>query len=311
MHKYRADESLGSSWHPWMRDGKAQLPIQEDETAVVIHALWKHYNASRDLEFIESVYNTLIEKAAHFMVEYRDKKTGLPKPSYDLWEEKFGISTYTASCVYGGLIAAANFAELLGKNKSKKEFEDAAEEIKQGILEYLYDKKERVFYKMINIKDDEFIYDKTFDMSSVYGVFAFGVLPIDDERLEVAMKNTEERLSVGTHTKGIARYEGDLFNRRGEDVVGNPWFITTLWLAQYYIARAKNEEDFTVVKEWMSWAVDNSLASGVLSEQLDPYTGEQISAAPLTWSHAEFVKTVVDYLDKMEELGLCKKCTPF
>ena len=311
MHKYRADKSLGSSWHPWMRGGEPQLPIQEDETAIVIHALWKHYHASRDLEFIESVYNSLIEKAAYFMVEHRDKKTGLPKPSYDLWEEKFGISTYTAASVYGGLIAAVNFAKLLGKNESAKYFQEAAEEIKQGILEYLYDEEEGIFFKMVNFKDGEAIYDRTLDMSSAYGIFAFGVLPAEDKRVERVMKNVEARLWAKTHVEGIARYEGDPFHRRGENIPGNPWFITTLWLAQYYIARAKKEEDVVVAKEWMSWAVDNSLASGVLSEQLDPHTGEQISAAPLTWSHAEFVITVINYLDKMEELGVCDKCIPF
>ena len=39
MHKYRPDKSLGSSWHPWVRNGKPELPIQEDETALVIYAL--------------------------------------------------------------------------------------------------------------------------------------------------------------------------------------------------------------------------------------------------------------------------------
>src|SRR5205085_12018676 len=75
MHKYRPDKSLGSSWHPWIRDGKMELPIQEDETALVIYALWKHYEITKDLEFIEAVYNTLIERAAHFMCSYVDEKT--------------------------------------------------------------------------------------------------------------------------------------------------------------------------------------------------------------------------------------------
>lgn len=311
MHKYRSDKSLGSSWHPWIRKGKMELPIQEDETAVVIYSLWKHYSSARDLEFIESVYNSLIEKAANFMVNYRDKDTGLPKPSYDLWEEKFGISTYTASSVYGGLVAAANFAELLGKNKSAKRFRDTAEEVKGGILEYLYNDEEGIFYKMVNFKDGEPVYDKTLDMSSAYGVFAFGVLSPDDERIEKCIKNVEARLWAKTQVEGIARYEGDTFHKRGDNTPGNPWFITTLWLAQYYIARAKEEKDVSIAKEWMDWTVDNAIASGVLSEQLDPYTGEQISAAPLAWSHAEFVITVVKYLEKMEEFGLCKKCTPF
>lgn len=310
MHKYRPDKSLGSSWHPWVRNNINQLPIQEDETAIVIYALWKHYEASRDLEFIESIYNSLIEKAADFMVAFRDEKTGLPKPSYDLWEEKFGISTYTAASVYGSLNAAGKFAELLGKMDNAKRYRDIAEKIKEGILKYLYDDTEGIFYKMVNFKDDQPMFDRALDMSSVYGIFAFGVLPPDDPRVEKAIKNVEARLWCRTPIEGIARYQGDPFYRRGEGIPGNPWFITTLWLAQYYIMRAKEEKDFVVAKEWIDWAVDHSLASGVLSEQLDPHTGEQISAAPLTWSHAEFVITVIKYLDKLEELKICEKCNP-
>ncbi len=37
LHKYNPDGSPASSWHPWVaEDGKPQLPIQEDETALVL-----------------------------------------------------------------------------------------------------------------------------------------------------------------------------------------------------------------------------------------------------------------------------------
>ena len=113
MHKYSPDESLGSSWHPWLRAGQFQLPIQEDGTALVLHTLWRYYEISKDLEFIETIYNSLIKLTADFLVLYRDERTGLPKPSYDLWEERFGITTFTASSVTGALRAAAKFASLL------------------------------------------------------------------------------------------------------------------------------------------------------------------------------------------------------
>src|SRR3989344_9306304 len=184
MHKYRPDESLGSSWHPWVRNGKIEFPIQEDETALVLLALSKHYEQSRDLEFIERVYDPLIKQAADFMVEYRDSTTHLPKASYDLWEEKFGIHTFTVTAVYGALVAAAKFAKLLGKEKSEQTYNTAAFEIRQAMLTYLYDDTQGIFVKMLNVADDGTItYDKTLDMSSVYGVFAYGVLDIDDPRL--------------------------------------------------------------------------------------------------------------------------------
>ncbi len=311
MHKYRSDESLGSSWHPWMRNGKIELPIQEDETALPLIALWHHYEQSKDLEFIERVYDNLIKNAADFMVSYRDPKTRLPKASYDLWEEKFGIHTFTAATVYGALVCAAKFAKLLGKEKSEHIYMNAAFEIRQALLIYLYDEAQGIFIKMLNVADDgTIIYDKTLDMSSVYGVFAFGVLDIDDPRLTRAIKQAEERLVINTKVSGVVRYEGDRYYRSVDGVPGNPWFITTLWLAQYHIAHAKKESDFAEVHKWIAWAAKHASSSGMLSEQLHPYTGEQLSATPLTWSHSEYVMTIIKYLDRLEELGICLKCNP-
>ena len=312
MHKYLPDGSLGSSWHPWVRDGKVELPIQEDETALIIYGLWKHYEISHDLEFIETIYNSLIKKAADFMVTFRDQYTGLPRPTYDLWEEKFGISTFTSSSVYAALKAAANFAELLGKKRSASEYRKAAEDIKTSILEHLYDVDAKMFYKMIAVKNGEIIPDKTFDMSSFYAIFTFGILDVDDERLSGIALKIEGSLSCKTLVGGIARYENDQYYRIDNKIPGNPWIITTLWLAQYTIANAKDMTDMTIAREWLNWVVDRALSSGVLSEQLNAYTGEQISASPLTWSHAEFVITVIKYLDKLEDLGFCGKdgCDP-
>jgi GH15 family glucan-1,4-alpha-glucosidase len=50
----------------------------------------------------------------------------------------------------------------------------------------------------------------------------------------------------------------------------------------------------------------------VLAEQMRPDTREHLSAAPLVWSHAEFVLTVRAYLAKIAtlnetELNLSKK----
>src|SRR3712207_9032671 len=92
-----------SSWHPWVIKGKEALPIQEDETALVVWALWRHYYRYRDIEFIRPIWVDVVQKAADFMVRYRDQRTGLPLPSYDLWEERWGVHAFTVATVYGGL----------------------------------------------------------------------------------------------------------------------------------------------------------------------------------------------------------------
>lgn len=303
MHKYRPDKSLGSSWHSWVRDGVMQLPIQEDETALVLYSLWKHYEFSKDLEFIESIYNSLIKKSADFMVEYIDQSTGLPKPSYDLWEEKFGTSTFTASAVYAALSAASHFSKLLGKVQHEHKYKEAADKIREAILKYLWNDDKKMFYKMVNFENGSPIYDDTLDFSSIYGIFRFRVLDAYDEKVVISIQTMEElakKIPIG----GMMRYEHDVYHIGNKSVPGNPWVITTLWLAQYYIVTAKEEKDFDKVKELLSWVVSHKASTGVLPEQFDAVTGEHLSASPLTWSHSEFISTIINYLEKLEDLEI-------
>ncbi len=312
MHKYSPDKSLGSSWHGWIdKDTRdVRLPIQEDETALTLIALAKHYELTKDLEFIELIYNSLIRRAADFLVSYRDEKTGLPLPSNDLWEEKFGIHTFTAASVYGALSAASRFAEILGKAKSQVRFSETAKEIKKAILENLYNEEGGYFAKSLTIREGVPLRDDTVDASSAYGIFAFGVLPSDDLRLIRAMKKTEEELSVQTPIGGIARYQGDHYYRSSGNIPGNPWIVTTLWLAEYFISIARTDHDLDRVRALFSWVLSRADKSGVLPEQIHPFSGAALSAAPLVWSHASFAHAVVSYLDKLEELGICKSCDP-
>lgn len=311
MHKYRPDRSLGSSWHPWIQKGKVSLPIQEDETALVLVALWRHFEVSRDIEFIESLYNPLINKAALFLMGYRDVSTGLPKASYDLWEEKFGVHTFTASAVYGGLVAASKFAKLLGKTMSQRNFEHTAEEMRRSIVSHLWNDDRGAFYKSINYDArGSIVPDLTLDSSSLYGITTFGVLPYDDEKVLRMVHAVEEGLQLKTQTGGFVRYENDNYYRADHSLLGNSWIITSLWMAQYYLLRAKGKRDIKKALEWIEWVAEHALDSGVLPEQLHPHTGEHISAAPLTWSHGEYIKTVTLYLETLERLGLCDNCSP-
>ncbi|MEK7601807.1 MAG: glycoside hydrolase family 15 protein [Patescibacteria group bacterium] len=303
MHKYLPDKSLGSSWHPWIQNGQFQLPIQEDETALVIYALREHYRRSHDLEFLEDMFNPLVEKAANFMVRYRDPETKLPEPSYDLWERKRGVSTFTASTVYGALMAASELSAILGKDSHEANYKKAAEEVREGILKYLWDDKAGIFINMLGKNENGVTRDTTLDVSSAFGVFSFGVLPPDDVRLSRAFENTVRVLSHGISCGGIARFEDDDYYRIDTVSPGNPWFITTLWYAEYLIARAKTETDFVRVRDIFSWVVRHAQPSGALSEQLNPQTGGQVCAAPLTWSHATYVIAVLKYLDKVAEFA--------
>ncbi|MEK6604808.1 MAG: glycoside hydrolase family 15 protein, partial [Nitrospirota bacterium] len=152
LHKYNPDGSFASSWHPWVKDGEPQLPIQEDETALVIWALWQHFERYRDVEYITPIYAPLIKRAANWMVSYRDPVTGLPKASYDLWEERHGVLAFTCSAVYAGLMAASNFTEGFGQAGLTDTYRRAAAEVKAGMDRYLYRKELGRFARMVTFK---------------------------------------------------------------------------------------------------------------------------------------------------------------
>jgi GH15 family glucan-1,4-alpha-glucosidase len=182
------------------------------------------------------------------------------------------------------------------------------------LTNYLNDKsfaEGKYFYKMISVDNNgrPVDYDTTIDTSSIYGVVHFSVLPRTERAVLDSFRTVNEKLYCRASCGGIPRYEGDRYYRL-DGKTANPWFITTLWLAEQAIATAKNNEDLEPARECLRWVARYALPSGVLSEQLNPFTGEQLSAAPLIWSHSEFVLAVICYLEKLEELGICDVCNP-
>jgi glucoamylase len=305
LHKYSPTGQLASSWHPWMLAGQRVLPIQQDQTSLVIWALRKHFEAFRDAEFIKSVYEPLVIRPAEWTLEYRDL-SGLPHPSWDLWEERRGVHTFTVAATIGGLRAAAEFAREFGEQDRAARYAEEAERMRQALRRHLFDPKRGRFARMATpIEGGGYRLDETSD-SANYALFAFGAFDARDPLVEGEMRALRERLWVKTDVGGCARYEKDYFHQvereKTELVPGNPWVICTLWHAQHAIARATNLGELREALPLMEWTAARAFDSGVLAEQFHPYTGAPIGVSPLTWSHATVVIVVVEYLRKLQQL---------
>lgn len=297
-HKYSSDGSVGSSWLAFP-SARGQLPIEEDETALVLYALWRHFQRYRDVEFIESVYPNLVLKTTDFLLDYIDSETGLPMVSFDLWEENMGVFTWTAATVYAALLAAAKFARVFFHHERHERLIRAAANLKAAMQKLLYDPQKRRFIRAIYPDGSR---DMTVD-SSISGVFLYGAFNATDRVVVETMGSIKDRLWAGNGVGGIARYENDPYQRISGDVRGNPWFICTLWLARWQIARAATIEQLKEGLDLIYWVARHSRPSGVLAEQINPFTGEPVSVSPLVWSHAEFVIAVCEYLEKYNELA--------
>ncbi len=303
LHKYNPDRSLGSSWHPWVYDNRYSIPLQEDETALVLHALSIYYKSTKDIALIKELYEPLIKPAALFLARYR-YPNNLPKESYDLWEERRGVFTFTTSAVIAGLRAGDFLGELVGDDTLCKTCEDEGASIREAMIKYLWDDNKGYFIRGVSFVGDKELYDRTLD-ASAYAAFEFGVFSADDKMITSTMDNIISSLWVKTPIGGIARYDNDYYHQVSSDVSkvpGNPWIICTLWVAKYHIRKAKTIDELKAADVYIRWACKHADSTGVMAEQINPYSGSHLSVSPLTWSHAEFIDVITLYSNKYKEL---------
>jgi GH15 family glucan-1,4-alpha-glucosidase len=235
--------------------------------------------------------------------------------------------------VYGGLLAATNFATCFADHRSAQAYRAAAAQVRQGFLDHFWCDDEQRYLRRIEPLDTdrtgrlideatsgrdprhsadakvdgelEFYRDKVID-SSLFGIYKFQLAEASDPRVAATMQAVEQRLWIKTTVGGVARYDGDPYHSvtdNTRDVPGNPWFICTLWLADWHIARATSVEELQLALPVIDWVNKHALRSGVLAEQVHPQTNAALSVSPLTWSHATYVGCIVDYLEKLAELG--------
>jgi GH15 family glucan-1,4-alpha-glucosidase len=270
-HKYTPSGSLGSTWHP--------LPmIQIDETATPLYALYRHWAEERDVMTLSALYEPLVRPAADFLVSFLDDNS-LPRPSFDLWEERKGVYTYSCACVYSGLEGASSIAASLGDDESAVRWHAAAASLREAIIRELYDPGLGRFRRGIG--------DDTVD-ASLFAVWYLGVVPASDPRAAGTMRAIEK--SLKRPGGGVARYADDRYQG-----YMNGWPLCTLWLAQWYIRVHELDKALAILE----WCARNAAPGGLMPEQVDD-DGHPVSVLPLAWSHSTFALAAMELMEAME-----------
>jgi oligosaccharide amylase len=273
FHRHFPDGTPGATWHP-------PPFLQIDQTASVIMATCHHFNVHKDMEFLLTIW-PMVRKAANFLRSFTDRETGLPLPSFDLWEETKSVNCYSAIAVARGLQDAESISEQLGK--SLGEWGKQAQRMKQAIIRHVWDDDRGVFLKSIRPED------RVLDSSTLLALRC-GILPPEDPKAHRLVENLRKTL-WSPEVGGMARYEGDKYYG-----YQNPWIICTLWLADAYIRMGRIDE----ARELVEWCADHATPTLLLPEQVRAETGEPISVVPLLWSHATYVDAVIA-LSRAEE----------
>lgn len=294
LHKYRADGAIGSSWHTYVHEnGEISPPIQEDETAVVLFMFAQFYSFYPERSILKEFYKKMVTPMADFLAGYIDYKTGLPKPSYDLWEQSFLTTTYTTALVYAALLSASDLAEASNDPTNAVKWRSTAEDIQTSAHKYLYDSDRKVMFLGIRTKGNAIIKDTTIDCSAVLGAYIFGLFPIEGTEIKESINTLEKVFNLNQGAPGLPRYQNDAYRRNSPSIDGNYWFVTTLWLAQYYIDTGNKEKAEKII----NWVKSQTLNTGIMAEQFNPINNKIVAPAPLVWTHAEYVSTLLDLID--------------
>lgn len=279
----------------------------------------------------DSVIKTDLEYVSH---HWQDR-------SYDLWEEVRGKHFFTRMVQRRALLDGADLAAKLGDGGAAFWYREQAGRLDTQILKHwngsifiaTLDRDGGIDYKQSNL-------DSSVILGALHGRRNDGFLPFSDERLLATAQKIEETFrnlypinQQGHRGTAIGRYPEDRYNGYSSSGLGNPWFINTNAMSQYYYELSKElsmRTSFSItpvnrkffakflsgrrvrhiirgkdVGELAKWAKrqgDDYLActqfhmaeDGSLSEQMNRENGFMQGAHDLTWSYASLLTAIFE-----------------
>ncbi len=297
QHRYRMDATPGSSWHSWVgKNGEEQLPLQVDQAALVIISY---------LEFLETfpaeqslLMNAALKDISSLLIRTINSDF-LHLPCYNLWENDIGVFPTSHWLIQRALICLVDINSKIKANGQNELFSEqvardvkiVAEKMALASVDNLIDKTHG-FYRSIQTDSIAEKVDHRTD-SSVHILWQFAKLDPNKEEIRNTVIQISEKIATGDG--GYARFENDHYLSVEGEFTGNPWYISTLWQAQYFLVQG----NYLKAQESIKWILKHAEQTGILPEMADPRSGYALSIRPLGWSHAAFLNLLNwDYVVK-------------
>ena len=266
-----------------VRNGKSEdygLNIN-DNTPLLILALWHHYGTTGDLAFLKTIYPHA-RKAALYILSQRNKQglvwcTAAGTSDFGIigWRNVIqdytlsGATTEVNSECYAALKTIGHMARVLKKQKESATFYAHAERLREAINACLFDKETGLYYLNIDIHGHP-CSDVTSDL--VFPVM-FGVADEPTAAHIISRLSAPEFWSeAGMHT--VPRNAINYGPTHGYGLLGGVWIGVTFW---YVFAAARFNPEF------MAYA----LSAGFRHFSIDPLRNNTVPGQFSEWLHGE------------------------
>lgn len=229
MNLYRTDGAIGEMVRPYTG---SMPPIDPVDTAMTLFMIIQTRSLGRNDKSLIEYYDSLIVPMANFLSDYVGESGFPERATADVGD--LG-DTYRVAIVSMSLMATAEFADSLGRQGDSVKWRIAADDFRRLAEDRL-------------ISDDQISHSVDApapSIASMFGSYMFGLVDIDDPRLDSSIKVIEEQL----------RRQDGLFAIGSEDNQQID-YLGSLWMAQYYI-----EKDRTAEAEVIVMAVIDQLSS--------------------------------------------------
>lgn len=262
----------------------ARLMLAEGETSYVERLLYKGV-----LPATTAIKKDLEYTAHHWR-----------EPSFDLWEEEQGMHFYTMLAQYTALVEGAKLARQLHDGPAAAFYEANAGQIGHFILTNFTDatvglkvttgKVASLGYKHSGLDVAPLLallhtwpYQKLIPFTHKQVKVYLGAL-LEDARTSHTVNRAYANLGVA-----IGRYPEDRYDGYHTGKVGNPWFLSTLALGEFYCLQRGDKALAEKQFQRVLFHSDN----GHMSEQFNRDTGFMQGAVDLTWSHNAVLTAMV------------------
>jgi glucoamylase len=309
--KYNIDGSgFTGPWGRPQNDGPALRAITMIKFARILFSQGNHDYVLKNLYHgilpADSVIKKDLEYVAHHWSEH----------SFDLWEEEKGMHFYTLLSQHTALQEGALLADELKDSAAADFYRGQSEKIGLKLTAEFMDKtvgirattekSAALGYKNSGLDVAVLLallhtspYQKLFSLEDPYVLEYIKVLSRTFYQIyDVNQQNNNLGVAVG-------RYPEDKYDGYETGKQGNPWFLSTLALGEYYclfkdelkqkgtLTASDASDARTLTEMQFQRALFHSDRKGHLSEQFHLYSGNMQGAVDLTWSHNSFMTAMM------------------
>jgi GH15 family glucan-1,4-alpha-glucosidase len=281
-----ADGSFAVNYFP---DGSRPLfdfgkeKNENDQPGMLAWGVDRVHDVTKDDAWLAARWPAVRRVAEHLLV-ISDAPNAIVDESRDLWELETNKSwTYAQGSAIAGLEAAARSARTLGKVADAERYEARAKTMRDALTAKLVAPGGYFARGIDGTKIDE----RLEIANLALGKGGFDLVPDGDPKLAIVGDLVKQRLL--TKSGGVKRYEGDRYYG------GQPWPVANTWLSLHELARGDRDgaqARFDAITK-MALATESKM----LGEQFDEKNEKWLSAMPLVWSEAAYVRNALALYD--------------